>query len=82
MAKKRKGMIIKNTNVRPVDIEMESRTIRLKPGEEHMITAEEVRDARMREKLQVRAVSIVRPTTDVEEEELKRRLAEEEKEQQ
>ena len=73
--RKRKGMLIKNTHSRPVDIEMASRTVRLNPGEEKLVTAEEVRDPVLRENLQVRAVSIVRPATDEEEEELKRKLA-------
>ncbi|WP_228350633.1 hypothetical protein [Rhodocaloribacter litoris] len=74
--RKRKGMLIKNTNPRPVVIEMATRTLRLGPGEEKLITAEEVRDAELREKLQVRAVSIVRPAEPQEEEALLRELAE------
>lgn len=66
--RKRKGMLIKNTNVRPVVIEMQTRTLSLQPGEEQLVTAEEVRDARLRELLQVRAVSIVRPAMEGEEE--------------
>ena len=76
--RKRKGMLIKNTNLRPVEIQMSSRLIRLTPGEEQFITAEEVRDASLREHLQVRGVSIVRPATEEEEEALKQRLAPEE----
>ena len=67
MAKNRRGMLIKNTNDRAVDIEMKTRTIRLNPGEEKFITAEEVRDEQLRARLQVRAVSIVRPSTEEEE---------------
>lgn len=74
-SRKRKGMLIKNTHTRPVSIEMATRTIELKPGDERLITAEEVRDPVLRENLQVRAVSIVRPATDAEEEDLRRRLA-------
>lgn len=67
MAKRRRGMIIKNTDDRPVDINMATRTIQVRPGEERMITSEEVRDPKLRESLQVRAISIVRPTTEEEE---------------
>ena len=67
MAKNRRGMLIKNTNDRAVDIEMKTRTIRLNPGEEKFITADEVRDEQLRSRLQVRAVSIVRPSTEAEE---------------
>ncbi|SHK48377.1 hypothetical protein [Rhodothermus profundi] len=74
-SRKRRGMIIKNTNDVPVEIPMSTRTIRLKPGEEAFLTAEEVRDPVLREKLQVRAVSIVRPTTEEEEEQLRQQLA-------
>ncbi len=74
MAKKRRGMIIKNANTRPVEIAMATRTIRLEPGQEEVISAEEVRDAVLREHLQVRAISIVRPTTEEEEEALRRIL--------
>ena len=65
--RKRKGMLIKNTNKTPVRIKMSSRTIQLGPGEEELLTAEEVLDPDLRAKLQVRAVSIVRPATDEEE---------------
>ena len=76
MSRKRKGMIIKNTNDRAVGIRLATRELRIGPGEEHAITADEVKDPALREHLQVRAVSIVRPTTDAEEEELRRCLAE------
>ena len=74
MAKKRRGMFIKNTNTRPVEIAMATRTIRLDPGQERLITAEEVRDATLREHLQVRAINIVRPATEEEEDALEREL--------
>ena len=77
MAKQRRGMLIKNTNTRPVDIEMKTRPLRLNPGEEKLITADEVRDTALREKLQVRAISIVRPSTEVEEEALMQEIEEE-----
>jgi hypothetical protein len=73
--RKRKGMLIKNTNMRSVEIRMATRLIRLSPGEEQLITADEVKDAALREHLQVRGVSIVRPATEEEEDDLKQRLA-------
>jgi len=60
-------MLIKNTNKTPVRIQMSSRNIELGPGEEELLTAEEVLDPDLRAKLQIRAVSIVRPATDEEE---------------
>jgi len=72
----RRGMIIKNANARPVDIGMTSRNITLLPGEETMITAEEVRDPEVRKNLQVRAISIVRPVTTEEEKAFQKELAE------
>ncbi len=77
MAKQRRGMLIKNTNTRPVDIKMKTRSLRLNAGEEKLITADEVRDAALREKLQVRAISIVRPSTEMEEGELMQLIEEE-----
>ncbi len=76
MGRKRKGMVIKNTNDKPVEIVLASRSLWLAPGDEQSITADEVKDPLLRESLQVRAVSIVRPTTD-EEEAAVRRLLEE-----
>lgn len=67
MNRKRKGMLIKNTNTASVQIKMSSRTILLGPGEEALLTAAEVLDPDLRTKLQIRAVSIVRPATDEEE---------------
>lgn len=75
MANKRRGMLIKNTDERPVEIRMNRRTIRLMPGEQQFITADEVRDPSLREKLQVRGISIVRPSTDEEEQVLRDQLA-------
>ena len=72
--RKRKGMIVKNTNLRPVTVEMATRTITVRPGDEVPLTAEEVRDAALREQLQVRAISIVRPSTDEEERALQEHL--------
>lgn len=74
-SRKRKGMWIKNTHIRPVVIEMKTRTLQLEPGNEVVVTAEEVLDATLRANLQIRSVSIVRPSTDEEEEALLRELA-------
>jgi len=73
-ARKRKGMLIKNTNPHSVTIRMSSRSIELKPGDEALISAEEVLDSALREYLQVRGVSIVRPALDEEEEALREEL--------
>lgn len=68
-------MLIKNTNTRSVEVEMRTRTIVLAPGDEQMLTAEEVLDPALRSELQIRAVSIVRPVTEEEEEALREQLA-------
>ena len=73
--RKRRGMLIKNTNTRSVEVEMRTRTIVLAPGDEEMLTAEEVLDPALRSELQIRAVSIVRPVTEEEEEALREQLA-------
>ena len=70
-------MVIKNTGSLPVEIRMATRVILLRPGEMRQVTAEEVLDSKLRELLQVRAVSIVRPTTDEEEAALLKRLFDE-----
>ena len=62
-------MLIKNTNTQSVKIKMASRTINLASGEEELVTAEEVLDETLRDFLQVRRVSIVRPALDEEEKE-------------
>lgn len=67
-------MWIKNSHTKPVDIEMATRTVQLVPGEKLLLSAEEVRDTTLRANLQVRAVSIVRPSTDEEEEALAQHL--------
>ena len=66
----RRGMVIKNSDVRPVTIDMATRKIVLEPGGEVAITADEVKDSTLRDYLQVRGISIVRPTTVEEESEL------------
>ncbi len=68
--RKRKGMWIKNSHTKPVEIEMSTRAVQLAPGEKLLLSAEEVRDTTLRANLQVRAISIVRPSTDEEEEAL------------
>ena len=73
--RKRKGMLIKNTNTQTVKVDMATRSITLEPGEEELVTAEEVLDATLRDFLQVRGVSIVRPARDEEEAELRERLS-------
>lgn len=67
MARQRRGMVVKNTDTKAVHIEMSTRAIKLAPGEEKMVTADEVLDSTLRQFLQVRAVSIVRPVTEEEE---------------
>ena len=67
MDRRRKGMVIKNTDRVTVAVELATRKIALGPGEQLPISAEEVKDTVLREKLQERAISIVRPTTEAEE---------------
>ena len=71
----RRGMLIKNVSERPLSIRLQTRLIAMEAGDEVLITAEEVRDATLRENLQVRTVAIVRPATAEEGEELARELA-------
>ncbi len=81
MSRKRKGMVIKNTKERTIEVTLATRSLVLHPGEEYLITADEVKDPVLREKLQVRAISIVRPTTDDEEDAVQRLLEEQEQEE-
>ena len=67
-------MLIKNSGTDPVRVSMSSRLLRLDAGEEAFVTPEEVRDPRLREALQERSVSIVRPATAAEDEVLRERL--------
>ena len=76
----RRGMYIKNVAERPLQIVMETRTLKMKAGEIELVTAVEERDPVLREHLQVRSIAIVRPATSDEEEPLLKNL--EEKEQQ
>ena len=71
----RRGMLIKNVSERPLTLRLQTRTIAMEAGEEVLVTAEEVRDATLREHLQVRSVAIVRPATEEEGEALARALA-------
>ena len=68
----RRGMIIKNVSEDPVDLRLQGRTVHLDAGEEKVVSAVEVRDAVLREALQVRRLAIVRPSTDDEAAELDR----------
>ena len=70
----RRGMLIKNSGADPVRVSMSSRLLRLDAGEEAFVTPEEVRDPQLREALQERSVSIVRPATAAEDEVLRERL--------
>jgi hypothetical protein len=74
----RRGMIIKNNGPDEVRVEMQSRVLRLRSGEERVITPSEVRDPRLRRALQERSISIVRPATEAEEEALQDRLGDDE----
>ncbi len=78
MSRKRKGMIVKNTEERSVEINLATRTLVIHPGEEYPVSADEVKDPVLRENLQVHTISIVRPTTEAEEDELQRLLEAEE----
>ena len=75
--RERRGMFVKNTGDQSVQISMATRVLSLGPGEERFITAEEVRDPMLREGLQVRTVSIVRPASTEETRELRQQLEEE-----
>ncbi|MFB3132938.1 MAG: hypothetical protein ACE10K_10500 [Rhodothermales bacterium] len=71
-------MIVKNTEERTVEINLATRTLVIHPGEEYPISADEVKDPVLRENLQVHTISIVRPMTEAEEDELQRLLEGEE----
>ena len=68
-------MLIKNLGEHPLTIRMATRKLELDAGEELAVTAEEVRDAVLRDHLQVRTIAVVRPTTAEENDELERTLA-------
>jgi hypothetical protein len=63
---RRRGMLVKNVSEQPLSIPLKSRQIDLDPGDELLVTPEEVRDAALREHLQVRTLAIVRPATEEE----------------
>lgn len=60
----RRGMVVKNVTEGPLKVRLETRVIRLDPQEETSITAEEVRDAAIRECLQMRTLAVVRPWSE------------------
>ena len=66
----RRGMIIKNVSDAPVELQLQGRVLHLDAGDEMVVSAVEVRDAVLREALQVRRLAIVRPSTDEEAAEL------------
>lgn len=70
----RRGMLIKNNGDDAVQVSMASRTLKIGPGEEKFLTPEEVRDPSLREALQERSISIVRPATEAEDEVLRERI--------
>jgi hypothetical protein len=72
--RERRGMLIKNSGTRSVRIAMATRTMELPPGEEKFITPEEVLDPALREALQIREISIVRPATTEEDVALREQL--------
>ena len=60
-------MIIKNADKVAKSVELATRTVHLDPGETVALTSDEVMDGNLRDLLQVRALVIVRPVTDEEE---------------
>jgi len=72
----RRGMLIKNVAERPLSVRLANRQIDLEPGDEVLVTAEEVRDAALRDHLQVRTLAVVRPSTAEEDADLVQRLRE------
>lgn len=72
--RERRGMLIKNSGTRSVRIEMASRAVEIEPGDEVFITPEEVLDPKLREALQIREITIVRPATTEEDVALRERL--------
>lgn len=73
--RKRKGMIIKNTNKKPLTVKLKHREIRLPPGGMAPITSDEVMENAMRDLLQVRQLAIVRPLTEQENQEVESQFA-------
>jgi len=75
--RERRGMLIKNNGNEAVHVDLASRSLRLRAGEERFLTPSEVRDPSLRRALQERSISIVRPATRTEEEALQERLDQE-----
>jgi hypothetical protein len=71
----RRGIFITNTSQDPVTVSLAARDVRVDPGCNVQVTATEVRDPAMRDALQLRAISIVRPATEEEEQALRVRLS-------
>jgi len=71
----RRGMLITNNGTDAVEVAMSTRCLRLAPGEEALITPDEVRDPVLREALQERSIAIVRPATPEEDATLRSRLS-------
>lgn len=69
-------MLIKNSGSDTVRIAMATRVVEMGPGDEQLLTAEEVIDPKLREALQLREIAIVRPATEEEHQALKERLHE------
>lgn len=67
-------MLIKNTGTRRVRVAMATRVVEIGAGDEAFITPEEVLDPKLREALQIREISIVRPATSEEDAALRERL--------
>lgn len=57
-------MLIKNVSEDPVDLRLDDRTLHLDPGDERVVSAEEVRQPVLRQSLQLRTIAVVRPSTD------------------
>ena len=77
--RKRKGMIIKNTDKKPLTVKLKHREIGLPPGGTAPITSDEVMENAMRDLLQVRQLAIVRPLTEQENKEVQSQFAVREK---
>ncbi|MCY4158900.1 MAG: hypothetical protein OXE92_04155 [Bacteroidetes bacterium] len=72
IARKRKGMIIKNANKKAISVKLQGREIEIPPGGTATVTSQEVMDNALRDLLQVRDLAIVRPLTDKEEKEIQK----------
>lgn len=70
----RRGMLITNNGAEQVAISLSSRELQLPPGDEQVLTPEEVREPALRTALQERSIAIVRPATESEVEALRDRL--------